>query len=236
MKAGQQVTPTLRLTRLLGKGGMGSVWLADHITLGAQVAIKFMAIANLEDQTLLHRFRTEAKAAAQIKHPHVAQVFDHGVTEDGIPYIVMEFLEGEDLKHAIRKAGPLPLLDVARIITQAAKALGRAHTLGIVHRDIKPANLLLDVQGLQIRAFLRQIGVNDGAQAGGQRVLHAAVELDLRVDAAGIRTERVQHVTGSLFRRLESGGQQVLRRRRAKGRHRLTVEMNNHVKKINWNS
>jgi len=143
MKAGQLVTPTLRLTRLLGKGGMGSVWLADHLTLGSQVAIKFMAIANLDDELLLQRFRTEAKAAAQIKHPHVAQVFDHGVTEDGVPYIVMEYLEGEDLKHTIRKSGPLPLLDVARIITQAAKALGRAHTLGIVHRDIKPDNIFL---------------------------------------------------------------------------------------------
>lgn len=143
MKAGQQVTPTLRLSRLLGKGGMGSVWLADHTTLGTQVAIKFMALANLDDETLLQRFRTEAKAAAQIKHPHVAQVFDHGVTEDGIPYIVMEYLEGEDLKHAIRRSGPLPIAEVARIVTQAAKALGRAHSLGIVHRDIKPDNIFL---------------------------------------------------------------------------------------------
>lgn len=143
MKAGQQVTPTLRLTRLLGKGGMGSVWLADHLTLGTQVAIKFMAVANLDDQTLLQRFQTEAKAAAQIKHPHVAQVFDHGVTSDEVPYIVMEYLEGEDLKHAIRRNGPLPIPDVTKIVTQSARALARAHSLGIVHRDIKPDNIFL---------------------------------------------------------------------------------------------
>lgn len=143
MKAGQLVTPTLMLTRLLGKGGMGSVWLADHLTLGTQVAIKFMAIANLDDETLMQRFRTEAKAAAQIKHPHVAQVFDHGVTPDGVPYIVMEYLEGEDLKHAIRRVGPMPVVDVARIVSQAAKAVGKAHGLGIVHRDIKPDNIFL---------------------------------------------------------------------------------------------
>jgi serine/threonine-protein kinase len=148
MKAGQQVTPTLKLTRLLGKGGMGSVWLADHLTLGTQVAIKFMAIANIDDEMLMQRFRTEAKAAAQIKHPHVAQVFDHGVTTDGIPYIVMEYLEGEDLKHAIRRQGPLPVVEVARLLTQSAKALTRAHTLGIVHRDIKPDNIFLcDIDG-----------------------------------------------------------------------------------------
>lgn len=148
MKAGQQVTPTLRLTRLLGKGGMGSVWLADHTTLGSQVAIKFMAIANIDDEVLLQRFRTEAKAAAQIKHPHVAQVFDHGVTSDGVPFIVMEYLEGEDLKHAVRRQGPLPVAEVARLITQSAKALGRAHSLGIVHRDIKPDNIFLcDIDG-----------------------------------------------------------------------------------------
>ena len=143
MKAGQLVTPTLKLTRLLGKGGMGSVWLADHLTLGSQVAIKFMSIANLDDQTLLQRFQTEAKAAAQIKHPHVAQVFDHGVTTDGVPYIVMEYLEGEDLKHAVRRNGPLPIAEVARVVTQSAKALGRAHNLNIVHRDIKPDNIFL---------------------------------------------------------------------------------------------
>jgi serine/threonine protein kinase len=148
MKAGQQVTPTLKLTRLLGKGGMGSVWLADHTTLGSQVAIKFMAIANIDDEVLLQRFRTEAKAAAQIKHPHVAQVFDHGVTGDGVPFIVMEYLEGEDLRHAIRRQGPLAVVDVARIITQSAKALGRAHSLGIIHRDIKPDNIFLcDIDG-----------------------------------------------------------------------------------------
>ncbi|MDC3960035.1 serine/threonine-protein kinase [Polyangium jinanense] len=143
MQAGQQITPTLRLQGLLGKGGMGSVWVADHLALGTQVAVKFMSPAYVENASLVQRFRTEAMAAAQIKSPHVAQVFDHGFTADGTPYIVMELLEGEDLKRRIRREGPLPLKDVALVVSQASKALSRAHALGIVHRDIKPDNIFL---------------------------------------------------------------------------------------------
>jgi serine/threonine-protein kinase len=107
------------------------------------VAVKFMSSSFVENQSLVQRFRTEAMAAAQIKSPHVAQVFDHGIMSDGTPYIVMELLEGEDVKRRIRREGPLPLRDVAQIIAQACKALGRAHQLGIVHRDIKPDNIFL---------------------------------------------------------------------------------------------
>ncbi|MDI1450585.1 serine/threonine-protein kinase [Polyangium sp. 6x1] len=143
MQEGQQITPTLRLQRLLGKGGMGSVWIADHLALGTQVAVKFMSPTYVENASLVQRFRTEAMAAAQIKSPHVAQVFDHGFTVDGTPYIVMELLEGEDLKRRIRREGPLPLKDVALVVSQASKALARAHALSIVHRDIKPDNIFL---------------------------------------------------------------------------------------------
>jgi eukaryotic-like serine/threonine-protein kinase len=143
MQAGQQITPTLRLQQLLGKGGMGSVWIADHLMLGTQVAVKFMTPSYVEDQSLVQRFQTEAMAAAQIKSPHIAQVFDHGFMTDGTPYIVMELLEGEDLKRKIRREGPLPLKDVAMVVSQASKALSRAHALNIVHRDIKPDNIFL---------------------------------------------------------------------------------------------
>ncbi|WP_437668758.1 protein kinase domain-containing protein [Sorangium sp. So ce131] len=148
MIAGQQVTSTLKLSRQLGKGAMGSVWVADHLALGTQVAVKFMSPAYAEQGGFVERFRREAMAAAQIKSPHVAQVFDHGVTPDGAPYIVMELLEGEDLKRRIERLGVLAPTEVALIVGQTAKALGRAHQLGIVHRDIKPDNIfLLDVEG-----------------------------------------------------------------------------------------
>ncbi|WP_437805687.1 protein kinase domain-containing protein [Sorangium sp. So ce1078] len=148
MNPGQQVTGTLRLARELGKGAMGSVWVADHLALGTQVAVKFMSPAYADQSGFVERFRREAMAAAQIKSPHVAQVFDHGVTHEGVPYIVMELLEGEDLKSRIQRLGALPPVEVTGIVAQTAKALGRAHQLGIVHRDIKPDNIfLLDVEG-----------------------------------------------------------------------------------------
>jgi hypothetical protein len=82
-----------RLGEVKIEAGMGSVWLADHLTLGVQVAVKFVSQPRA-DASLLHRFRQEATSAAKIRHPHVIQVFDHGVTEDGYPYIVMELLAG----------------------------------------------------------------------------------------------------------------------------------------------
>lgn len=148
MNPGQQLTPTLKLVRPLGKGAMGSVWIAEHLTLGTQVAVKLMVPELAQDPGFVERFRREAMAAAQIKHPHVAQVFDHGVTVDGALYIAMELLEGETLQARLNRLGPLPLLEVVRIVGQTAKALGRAHQLGIVHRDIKPDNLfVLDLDG-----------------------------------------------------------------------------------------
>jgi len=148
MLAGQQIAPTLKLVRPLANGAMGSVWVAEHLALGTQVAVKFMSPALAGDPDLVTRFQHEAMAAARIKSPHIAQVFDHGIAADGSPYIVMELLEGESLGHRVTRLGPLPPGEVARIVAQTAKALAPAHRLGIVHRDIKPDNLfVLDVEG-----------------------------------------------------------------------------------------
>jgi hypothetical protein len=126
---------------------MGSVWVADHASLGTMVCVKLMSEHALADARAVARFNDEAQAAARIRSPHVVQVFDHGVT-DGIPYIVMELLEGEDLRTRLaRKArlGPAETLCIAR---QMATALDKAHAAGVVHRDIKPANVfLLEVGG-----------------------------------------------------------------------------------------
>jgi serine/threonine-protein kinase len=149
---------------------MGSVWVADHLALNTQVAIKFMSPAYLENRDLVQRFRTEAMAAAQIKSPHVAQVFDHGFMTDGTPYIVMELLEGEDLKRRIRREGPLPPREVSLIIAQAAKALSRAHQVGIVHRDIKPDNIFLTYIDGELLVKVLDFGIaklGAGSEMGG---------------------------------------------------------------------
>jgi eukaryotic-like serine/threonine-protein kinase len=122
---------------------MGAVWIADHLALKTQVAVKFILAGRENDAETRERFSREAEAAAQVKSPHVAQIFDHGVAEDGVPFIVMELLEGEDLSQYVQKHGRLPLKDVSNIVTQVCRALGRAHSKGMIHRDVKPANIFL---------------------------------------------------------------------------------------------
>jgi len=143
LEPGQYVTSNVRLVRKLGEGGMGSVWTAYHQTLQTEVAVKFMSTALASDQGALARFSREAAAAAQIKSPHVVQTYDHGVTPGGLPFIVMELLEGEDLRTRIQRLGGVGLQDTAKILSQACKALSRAHAVGIVHRDIKPDNIFV---------------------------------------------------------------------------------------------
>ncbi len=159
MRPGLMITPSLRLSRPLGAGGMGSIWLADHLALRTQVVVKFMSAELGADPASRARFSSEAVAASQVKSPHVVQTFDHGLTPDGFPFIVMERLDGEDLAERIRR-GTLPLRAMASILTQVCRALTRAHGVGIVHRDIKPANIFLcDVGGDEPFVKLLDFGI-----------------------------------------------------------------------------
>jgi len=142
LAAGVLVADRFKLVRLLGKGGMGAVWLAEHTGLDVPCAIKFIHPQAAESAEIRARFEREAKAAAQLRSPHVVQVLDHGVWE-GAPYIAMEFLEGEDLAHRLSKYGVLPPPEVASLAAQIGRALTRAHAAGLVHRDLKPANVFL---------------------------------------------------------------------------------------------
>ncbi len=131
------------LVRLIGRGGMGTDWEARHVSLGTRVAIKFIDAEYADSIEARARFDNEARAAATIQSKHAIQIFDHGLTDDGKPYIVMEMLLGEPLDARIDRVGRLSLIDTARILRQVARALARAHERGIVHRDLKPENIFL---------------------------------------------------------------------------------------------
>jgi serine/threonine-protein kinase len=130
------------IVRLLGRGGMGAVYEARH-KLSRRFAIKFLHHELAANREILHRFENEAKAAGQLEHPNLAAVIDWGRARDGAPYIVMEYLEGEDCSSLIKRLGPLPPTRAADIAFQACRGLAVAHRAGIIHRDLKPANLFL---------------------------------------------------------------------------------------------
>ena len=132
-----------RLESVLGGGGMGIVVAAHHEQLGRRVALKFLLPGYAEREEAAVRFAREARAAARIQSEHVVRILDVGETSAGVPYMVMEYLEGEDLAALVERVGPLPIHDAVHYLLQACEALAEAHAGGIVHRDLKPANLFL---------------------------------------------------------------------------------------------
>src|SRR5437899_644513 len=135
-----------RITSKLGAGGMGEVFLADDTRLERKAAIKFLPAEMAADPGRRTRFLNEARAASALNHPHVCIVYDVGETDDGLPFIAMEFVEGQPLD-ALLKQGPLAISRVVEIAVQVADALDAAHAGRIVHRDIKPANISLNERG-----------------------------------------------------------------------------------------
>ena len=131
-----------RLERLIGQGAIAYVYEATHIDLGGPVAVKFLKPEHAQNAEIVSRFQAEARAVARLRNPHVAMVMDLG-SHGGAPFIVMEFLQGHDLRSLINQHGPMPMENVAEILIQACAALAEAHGQGVVHRDIKPDNLFL---------------------------------------------------------------------------------------------
>lgn len=131
-----------RLGERIARGGMGSVWAATDERLGREVAVKFMSPELVDDLEYRSRFEQEARAAAKLHSQHIVAIYEHGVA-DGVPFIVLERLVGEDLHARLRRVTRFPLEVCERILDHAAKALRAAHGAGIVHRDIKPQNLFL---------------------------------------------------------------------------------------------
>jgi len=144
---------------------MGAVWVAEHLALRTKVVVKFIASGLQGSDEAKERFSREAAAAAQVKSPHVVQTFDHGLTEDGVPYIVMELLEGRDLGAYLDERGRVEPELVLEIVAQLSRALDRAHAVGIVHRDIKPGNIFLcDQGGGEMFVKLLDFGIAKGVE------------------------------------------------------------------------
>ncbi|WP_437939875.1 protein kinase domain-containing protein [Sorangium sp. So ce341] len=142
LESGSIIAGKYRLERALSAGGMGSVWVAQHVQLGTHVAVKFMGMAYAGSPAFRARFEREARAAAHLRSPHVVQVHDFGF-EQGVPYLVMELLRGEDLSARLTRVRRLSLPETQRLLVHAGKALRSVHDAGLVHRDLKPANLFL---------------------------------------------------------------------------------------------
>ena len=143
LKQGDIIAKKYRLDHELGRGAMGTVWAATHATLGQRVAIKLIAADQSRSQEARQRFSLEAKAAARLKSRHAVQVYDDGETPEGVPYIVMEYLEGETLEARLERQHDLGLPEAIRITSHVGRALAKAHARGIVHRDLKSGNVFI---------------------------------------------------------------------------------------------
>jgi len=144
---GAEIDGRYRIVELIGEGGMGKVYLAEHVEIGKRVALKVLHPSYSRMPDLVERFRREARAASKIGHPNIVDVTDSGTTEDGSVYFVMEYLEGVELGSIIEREGAINVARALKISSQICRALAAAHAQGIVHRDLKPENIFLITRG-----------------------------------------------------------------------------------------
>jgi serine/threonine-protein kinase len=140
---GSIIAERYHVLKKLGEGGMGQVYLAEHVKMGRQSAVKVMNPAMVHDADAIGRFNREAANASRINHPNVAGIYDFGETPEGLVYLAMEFIEGETVTDIVKANGALPPQRAAEITRQAAEGLHVAHGMGIVHRDLKPDNIMV---------------------------------------------------------------------------------------------
>ena len=170
---GQVVADRYHVVKKLGEGGMGQVYLAEHVKMGRRSAIKVMNPAMVHDPDAVARFNREASNASRITHPNVCAIYDFGETPDGLIYLAMEFIEGEPLTNLLEREGALPVPRATAIFLQTADALQAAHDLGIVHRDLKPDNIMLTSRkggGETVKVVDFGIAKAVGGDEAGQKV------------------------------------------------------------------
>ena len=170
---GQVVADRYHVVKKLGEGGMGQVYLAEHVKMGRRSAIKVMNPSMVHDPDAVARFNREASNASRITHPNVCAIYDFGETPDGLIYLAMEFIEGEPLTDLLEREGALPVARATGIFLQTADALQAAHDLGIVHRDLKPDNIMLTPRkggGETVKVVDFGIAKAVGGDEAGQKV------------------------------------------------------------------
>src|SRR5881398_3416844 len=140
---GQTLAGKYKIDKLIKRGGMGAVYRGKHVLMDKTVAIKVLRPALAVDDEVVARFSREAKAASRISHPHAVNVTDFGEAENGVVFLVMEYLDGRTLKDIIKSEGPMPLERALEIIRQVSGALDAAHQQGVIHRDLKSDNIML---------------------------------------------------------------------------------------------
>ena len=191
MKPGDIIAGKYRVERTLGAGGMGVVVAARHLALGELVTLKFMRPEILAGADSVARFLREARAAVRLKSVHVARVLYVAQLEDGTPYIVMEYLEGQDLAQLLQQYGPVPIDLAVEHVAQACEAISEAHARGIVHGDLTPASLFLTraANGMPLLKVLGFGASNAHANASGEA-------LDARADIRALGATLFELLTG----------------------------------------
>ncbi|MBA3393403.1 MAG: serine/threonine protein kinase [Deltaproteobacteria bacterium] len=214
MRVGEVLADKYEVTKILGQGGMGVVVAARHRELDKLVALKFMHEEVAVNVTAIDRFLREARAAARLRSEHVGHVMDVGRLPNGVPYIVMEFLEGHDLSQVLELRGPLSVSDAVEYVLQTCEAIAEAHTHGIIHRDLKPQNLFLTMRpdGRPLVKVL-DFGISKVQAAGGPTAtqqtmgtpaymapeqMRSARSADARADIWSIGVILYQLLSGSL--------------------------------------
>ena len=198
LPVGTVIGDTYRITRLIGIGGMGAIYEAAHLGVGRRVAVKMMSKELAAHPEALARFRREVKVTTELAHQHIVDVFDFGASPTGEPYLVMEYLDGEDLEQALEREGRMPIRAAVQIVKQVASALEVAHGEGVVHRDLKPGNVfLLRVEGGGVFVKVVDFGISKVLKATTTKLTMARAvvgtpEFMAPEQAAG-RVDQVDH-------------------------------------------
>src|SRR5436190_10970325 len=183
---GQVLDDKYRLERLLGRGGMGAVYLATHMGTDRYVALKLIAPQFMRNQEFVERFKREARAAGRLRHPNVVDVTDFGFSGDGddrVAYLVMEYLDGCTLSDVLAEESRLPLYWVVDILEQVCAAVQEAHNEGILHRDLKPDNIWLEPNGLGgYRVKVLDFGIAKLAESGSASSLPASASIAITIN------------------------------------------------------